>query len=191
MVNTDEHNNKYCNGKIYKITDLGYNECYVGSTVQKLPSRMGGHRRTFKRYTDGKKEGFCSSFLLFETYGADCLKIELIEQVRCNNKEELRRHEGEWIQRLECVNKRVAGQTPQEWRKKYYDANREKLLESFRMYNMNNKDKIGEQRNKHRKENNYNESRKEKTTCEVCGSCFRKWDNNRHERSKKHQNAVA
>ena len=28
--------NKYQNSKIYKIVDVGYNKCYIGSTVEEL-----------------------------------------------------------------------------------------------------------------------------------------------------------
>ena len=32
---------KYQNGKIYKITDIGYSKCYIGSTCESLSnSRM-------------------------------------------------------------------------------------------------------------------------------------------------------
>ena len=27
---------KYQNGKIYKITDIGYSKCYIGSTCEKI-----------------------------------------------------------------------------------------------------------------------------------------------------------
>ena len=45
MKNPDIPNNKYENGKIYKITDNAYTEQYIGSTVQSLSSRIASHRR--------------------------------------------------------------------------------------------------------------------------------------------------
>ena len=43
-------NNKYQNGKIYKITDVGYNKCYIGSTTEGLSTRMARHRASFKQF---------------------------------------------------------------------------------------------------------------------------------------------
>ena len=37
--------NRYQNGKIYKITDVGYNNCYIGSTTESLSQRMARHRK--------------------------------------------------------------------------------------------------------------------------------------------------
>ena len=186
MESSNMNNNIYKNGKIYKIVDIGYNEEYFGSTTVELSSRMSKHRTSYRRWANGSKDS-CTSFLLFEKFGLDNCKIELVEVFPCNSKEELRKREGYWIKHEECVNKSVAGRTQRE----YIEDNREMILEGLRQYNIQNKDKIKERRDKHRKENNYNEQRKEKTTCEVCGACFRKWDNNRHEKSKKHQNAVS
>ena len=43
--------NRYENGKIYKITDVGYNKCYIGSTCENLSKRMERHRKQYKEYT--------------------------------------------------------------------------------------------------------------------------------------------
>ena len=45
--------NKYNMCKIYKITDLGYNKCYIGSTTEPLCSRMAKHRYTYKKCCNG------------------------------------------------------------------------------------------------------------------------------------------
>ena len=45
MENTNIINNKYKNGKIYKIVDLAYTETYIGSTTVGLSSRMAQHRK--------------------------------------------------------------------------------------------------------------------------------------------------
>ena len=43
--------NKYKRGKIYKIVDVGYNKCYIGSTAEKtLSNRMSRHRYDYKIY---------------------------------------------------------------------------------------------------------------------------------------------
>ena len=73
--------NKYHNGKIYKIVDVGYNKCYVGSTTEKLSMRMVRHRSDYKRYKNGKINKI-TSFDLFDTYGIENCKIELVEKRR-------------------------------------------------------------------------------------------------------------
>ena len=40
--------NKYHNGKIYKVVDVGYNKCYIGSTTESLSQRMARHRSAYK-----------------------------------------------------------------------------------------------------------------------------------------------
>ena len=57
-------NNKYHNGKIYQITDIGYNKYYIGSTTEELSQRMARHRRGYKSFLNGNKN-FIRSFDLF------------------------------------------------------------------------------------------------------------------------------
>ena len=53
MENTNIHNNKNQEGKVYKIIDLAYTEQYFGSTVQALCSRMALHRSDYKKKLNG------------------------------------------------------------------------------------------------------------------------------------------
>ena len=39
--------NEYQRGKIYRISDIGYNKFYYGSTIQTLAKRIGGHRKDY------------------------------------------------------------------------------------------------------------------------------------------------
>ena len=88
---------KYKNGKIYKITDIGYNKCYIGSTTEKtLKQRLARHNSNYKQYKNGTSH-FLSSFTLFEEYGFENCKIELIEKYPCNSKDELVAREGHYI----------------------------------------------------------------------------------------------
>jgi hypothetical protein len=110
-----ENQNKYQNGKIYKITDIGYNKCYIGSTCEELSMRMARHRANFKQFLRDGNNRHISSYGLFNEYGVENCKIELIEYFPCNTLQELRKREGEHIKNTECVNKRVAGRAKQEW----------------------------------------------------------------------------
>ena len=110
----------YSKGQIYKITDIGMNKCYIGSTVQKLCYRMTQHKISYRDYLEGKTR-YCSSFSLFTEFGIENCKIVWIKDFACNSKKELEAEEGRIQQETDCVNKRVAGRTIQEW----YEANKE------------------------------------------------------------------
>ena len=105
-----EITNKYQNGKIYKITDIGYNKCYIGSTCEELSMRMARHRAGFKQFLNDNKKHI-RSYDLFNEYGVENCKIELIEYYKCDSLAELRKREGEHIKSIDCVNKYVAGRT--------------------------------------------------------------------------------
>ena len=77
----------YSTGKIYKIvvdTDEEYKP-YVGSTIQGLAERMGGHRSNYKKWKIGKVAK-CSSFDLFDKFGIESCKIILLEEYSCDSK---------------------------------------------------------------------------------------------------------
>ena len=66
-----ENQNKYQNAKIYKIVDIGYNKCYIGSTCEELSMRMARHRATFKKFLNGGKGSHIRSYDLFNEYGLE------------------------------------------------------------------------------------------------------------------------
>ena len=94
--------NMYQHGKIYKVVDTGYNLCYYGSTVQPLSKRLCDHKMSYR--CRGKIRS-CTIYKIFDEYGVDNCKIELVELYPCNSKEELQRKEGEFIKNNECVNR--------------------------------------------------------------------------------------
>jgi len=107
----------YQKGQIYFIRSHQTEKVYVGSTTQKLSVRIAEHRRTFKRYKNGKYH-YTSSYDLLELGDA---YIEWQEDFPCHSKKELEAREGYWIRKTECVNKFIAGRTPKE----YYEDNKE------------------------------------------------------------------
>jgi hypothetical protein len=133
----EEPVNKYLNGKIYKIVDLGYNDCYYGSTIQPLYSRMARHRKTYKYYKSGKSN-YMSSYDMFDNYGLENCKIELVELYPCGSRNELEAREGYYIKNNECLNKIVAGRTMKE----YYEDNKQRLLNKSKKYKETNKDHL-------------------------------------------------
>ena len=137
----------YTLSKVYKI--VGGEECYVGSTLEKyLSNRFACHKASYKRWKDGKG-GMIQSYTLFDKYGVDNCKIELIELYPCESLQELRKREGEFIFGLECVNKRMAGVcSPQDKdylhkkNKEWRDANKDVIKQKKKDYYQQNKNRL-------------------------------------------------
>lgn len=205
----------YENGKIYKLVigDL----TYIGSTVQSLAKRKGGHKGNFNMWLEGRCN-FVSSFKLFELGNPD---IILIENCPCENKEELHRRERYYIESIECVNKVIPTRTGDEYReanrkkyseyyennkdklkeqsKVYYENNKETIIKKHKLWKESNKDKVKKQRKVYYEDNKekfrekskqYKEANKEKLAEKVmcvCGSTMRYDRLGRHKRTNKHQ----
>ena len=86
--------NKYSRSKIYKVTDIGYNKCYIGSTIEPLAKRMSKHRSS---YAKACRNTYCRSHDLFAEFGLENCKIELIEIYPCSSLIELLKRETEYI----------------------------------------------------------------------------------------------
>jgi hypothetical protein len=129
----DNIDNKYKNGKIYKIVDYTNGNIYIGSTIQELNDRLSCHKSNYKRHSEGKCRYVYSSDIIKD----NDYKIELIENYNCNNRKELETRERWYIQNHICVNKVI----PQRTSKEYYIDNRDKILEQQKQYDINNRDK--------------------------------------------------
>ena len=69
---------KYRNAaKIYQVTNIGYNKCYIGSTCENLSQRIARHRQNHKKAEEWNTKTTCG--LLFDEYGVENCKTELIE----------------------------------------------------------------------------------------------------------------
>ena len=148
----------YKNGKIYKITDIAYTKMYIGSTCQSLSKRLSKHKASYKTWKDGKRSK-TTSFDLFEEFGIENCKIELIENYECNCKDELQKKEGDHIKNNDCVNKIIVGRT----KKEYKEANKDKIKEYQKEYYIDNKDKILEYREANKdKMKEYQQANKDK-----------------------------
>jgi len=134
----------YKNGKIYKLWSVDNDLVYVGSTTQPLSKRLGEHKGKYNT---------TNSQILFAN--SNDVKIELLEQIECDNIEQLHRLEGEYIRRLDCVNKRIAGRTYKEWcedntehlkeqRKEYIEKNKEQKKEKNEKNKEQHKEKMKE-----------------------------------------------
>lgn len=155
--------NKYSKGKIYKIVDVGYNKCYIGSTCEELSQRMARHRHTYNSFLNGKSS-HVRCYDLFKEFGYENCKIELIEYFECNDRNELRKREGYHIQKNECVNRNIAGRTNQEYRevhkevkqeydKQYREENKDRKRETDKQYREKNDDVIKAKKKEYRMKN--------------------------------------
>lgn len=143
----------YQKGKIYRIYCLTGDDGdeYIGSTCRDyLCQRWGQHRVGYRSWKQDKSNK-CNSYELFDKYGLDNCIIELLEEYSCDNVEQLRRKEGEYIKLRKCVNKAVAGQTQAEYLKYYMalEGKKERKMElqkeRYAEYRAKNKDKQNEQ----------------------------------------------
>jgi len=143
----------YENGKIYKLWCAETDMIYIGSTTQPLYKRLYAHKNR-NAYTSRE---------LFKV--SNDVKIELIENYKCNNKEELHRREGELIRENKeiCINLNIAGRTPKEYR----ETNKERIKEQSKEYKETNKEQIKEYKREYYKNNKeknkeYREANKER-----------------------------
>jgi hypothetical protein len=115
---------------IYKIT--GGNLCYIGSTTESINTRFSKHKNNYKTWKSGGKMGKCSSFEIFDAFGVENCKIELLEQT-----DTLKDKERFYVESMVCVNKNIPNRTKKEynelhkeyftnWNKEYREKTKEK-----------------------------------------------------------------
>lgn len=125
--------------KIYKLVGYGLN--YYGSTKATLGTRKSQHNCDYNNFLLNKK-GYISAYDIIEK--GDDWDIELVEEVE--DAANLLIREGFHIKNNECVNKRIAGRTKQE----YYEDNEEKMKAYKSQWAKDNREQI---------KRNYNENK--------------------------------
>ena len=171
---------RYENGKIYKIVSVDYSKCYIGSTTESLKKRFERHRGKYKDYLKGEADN-TRAYWLFDEFGVENCKIELIENYPCNSREELERKEGEYIRNTDCMNKIIAGRTRQE---RYKDENDYICFQKkiYRELHPEKRQEEGRRRYEKIKDRLF-----ETRLC-GCGKYFTVHHIRRHEKSQYHQN---
>jgi hypothetical protein len=132
--------NKYHTSKIYKISSPQIEKFYIGMTTQTLEKRLRGHKSAYKRYVE-KKLGCCLAS--FEVVKFDDCIIELIKDVKCNNKKQLEMIEEECIKEYQdkIFNKHIPGRMIINEKKEETKWNRqikymyEKMKQDYDYYN--------------------------------------------------------
>tara|TARA_B100000686_G_scaffold215160_1_gene222090 strand:+ start:1526 stop:2095 length:570 start_codon:yes stop_codon:yes gene_type:complete len=180
----------YSIGHIYKIIcTLDSNICYIGCTFNELRHRWQGHKTKYKRGTNR-----LSITKYFDKYGIDNFKIIKIKSysVIRENKHDfkhLHTYELLWINNTKnCVNtclpfnplKKIS---VKEYKKKYYQSNKDDILDKRKLYYENNKGDISNQKKKYRDKNK--QKLNENINCE-CGGKYQFRSKARHFKSKKH-----
>ena len=97
-------------GRIYKIINSVDDSLYIGSTTLDLKLRFYLHKNHSK---------ICKHRLLYKKInelGIENFKIELIEEVKCDSKQDLKTIEGTYIKQFGNLNNNMAGRTIKEWR---------------------------------------------------------------------------
>ena len=118
----------YNKGKIYKIECLTTGLIYVGSTTKDyLSQRLTKHICAYRQYLKGTYR-FTTSFKIIENNN---YRIELLEEVKCETKDQLLMREGHYIRLLDCVNRCVAGRTDKQYWDDTKDVKNEKRRETF------------------------------------------------------------
>jgi hypothetical protein len=122
--------NNYQNSKIYTIRCRNDPSLiYVGSTTQPLYKRWGEHKSFSLKHPDR---------LIYFTINNDWDNwyIELYEECPCENKEQLRKKEGEIIRLMGNLNIKIAGRN----QKEYQLDNKNKIKEYQKQYQLENAD---------------------------------------------------
>ncbi len=174
----------YSKGKVYTIRNKNDdNQIYVGSTIQSLAVRLGGHKKNSKR-----EECMMKKLYIQINNDWDNWYIELYENYPCNSKEELHKREGEIIRLIGTLNSNIAGRD----RKQHYIENTDKLKEKMKQYQIENADKLKEYTRQYYIENANKilRKQKEKNSCD-CGSYINNGNFSRHLKTKKHQDYLA
>lgn len=197
-------------GRIYKIITTESDEIYIGSSIEPLKERF---RRHINNYTLNHIK--TCSYYLFEKYGLEKCRIEIIKEYYIVDNNHLRVYETLWYNKFKnnVINKCIPF-NPFSWyrgnkskileqQKQYYHDNKKSILEQHKTYREKHKEKIREYKKnyqvEHKKEiseknKNYyqkhreqiSEKGREKITCE-CGSELTIQHLSRHKKTKKHQ----
>jgi hypothetical protein len=118
-------------GYIYTIKSLHSDKQYIGSTFKDLRKRHMQHISAPTKY----------SKLIID---AGESYIELVEEVLCDNRNDLNKREGYHIlQNIDsCVNKCIAGRTLKESQKAYKEKHKEWYKEYIKAWRLQNPEKV-------------------------------------------------
>ena len=125
----------YSKAKIYKVLNTVDDDVYIGSTCVGLATRMSKHRAAARM-----NRSKCKLMTKMNDIGIENFYIELIKEYpECENIEQLRKLEGEYITELQpALNHRVAGRS----QKEHYNDNREYIKAHNKQYRIDNRESV-------------------------------------------------
>ena len=88
--------------KIYKLSNGTDDLIYIGKTVRTLKYRLCKHITDYNRWRRGQSS-FLSSFILFNMFGTENVKIELVEN--CIDDKDMTEKEQYYIKKFNTCNK--------------------------------------------------------------------------------------
>jgi hypothetical protein len=139
----------YSIGRVYAIKTHNSDDIYIGSTTKTLKGRFLQHVSNYSSCLLGRYS-FTTSFNIIKQ---GMVYIELLEEFEDVTREELLKHEGKYIRKMQCVNRCVAGRTKAEHNKQYQMENKDKIAERKKLYGKENKEKISERNKQYQMEN--------------------------------------
>jgi hypothetical protein len=147
-------------GRIYKIYSNDGDKVYIGLTLRTLEARFKQHKKDFIRFLNKKTINYLHSYDVFKLYGILNCKIELIEEIESENKQDLFNKEQFYINKYKQITTNnnnlnlnfteLYGEEQtifylnfcKDKKKEYYEANREQIKE----YYIINKEHLQEQK---------------------------------------------
>jgi hypothetical protein len=120
--------------RFYKIVSDKGELSYIGSTRQSIRRRYTDHIVTYHY----KKRACCSSSKIFDLYGVESCRVELLEEVECETVYEARRIERRHQDDHQCVNQRRAIVSANEKR----ESNRVRAKEYMKTYVANKQQRL-------------------------------------------------
>lgn len=170
-------NNKYSEGKIYKISNTLNSKIYVGSTIKTLSDRLNCHILTSKATVNGNFKENSKWRVFLRENDEEIFKIELIELFPCNSKIELRIREQYYIDTLNPQFNSIKSYQTEDGHKTQKKEYRDKWLSDKK-----NKDYYLNQCKEYYEKNK--KKKNEKVLC-VCGKLLNKQYLRYHERETK------
>ena len=164
----------YSKAKIYQILNNVSDDVYIGATCQPLSVRMAGHR-VFRTYEKARNYKL---YRKMNEIGVEHFYIELLKETPCENKEQLRAIEGDYIRKYATLNTRIEGRTKQQ----YTADNKDKKIEYDKKRREEKGDEINEKRRgkyntdeeyrnrvSERSKEKYEQVKGKTEICSVCG----------------------
>lgn len=169
LVELKDEENKYANGKIYRIWVDWCDKQYIGSTIVHLSVRKGQHKFNAKKR---RQDSLLYKEIAENDY--EGFHVELIEYYPCTNKGELLAREGYYIRKsisegVTLYNKCIECGNNEEFRKEKIEKDRQHM----KKYRKEHKMELSEKQKKYReeykmelaeKQKKYRETHKEELT---------------------------